>query len=334
MCVGMEFRAVFVSTVRSRHHRCQLTDSVGEFGFLSEAQLVNTALTRAKSWLAVVGDPVALCSIGNCGAIWRSYLKHCQRVGGMHPTDLSLEDILQQSLSLMQLFTVSSLITDTVNSVNADTVNSVSADTVSSLCSFTAELSQSHTRAQVSPYLTSETSCEAVAASQQPCVVSQASSSQQQSTINMLQQIYGGTLDDARNTDTVRDTEGTATQAAFIEGAKARDRHVISEDSSSDDGDIDDVRQRVKSLEGFTSAPQVTNIEDDDDDDDTDDDTDDDSDAEESVISLSELSLDYQIEADDIITQIAQVCCFLFKYFHYIRLLNLSQNATKHIILC
>jgi len=75
---------VFVSTVRSRHHVAQLSATTavsgGEFGLLSEAQLVNTALTRAKSWLAVIGDPVALCSLGNCGTLWRAYLRHCQKV--------------------------------------------------------------------------------------------------------------------------------------------------------------------------------------------------------------------------------------------------------------
>jgi AAA domain len=95
--VGMEFRAVFISTVRSRHlaqtMRC---DAGGEFGFLSEQKLLNTALTRAKSWLGVVGDPVALCSLGDCCQIWIQFLKHCEMLGGITPKDLKLEDIWVQ----------------------------------------------------------------------------------------------------------------------------------------------------------------------------------------------------------------------------------------------
>ena len=34
--------------------------------FLSNAKLLNTALTRAQSLVAVVGDPVALVSVGKC----------------------------------------------------------------------------------------------------------------------------------------------------------------------------------------------------------------------------------------------------------------------------
>jgi len=106
---------VFVSTVRSRHHVSQLMDSVSEFGFLSDARLVNTALTRAKSWLAVIGDPVALCSVGSCGPVWRGYLKHCQKVGGVHPSELSIDAVFQHSHSLMDLLSVSSSVTAEVN---------------------------------------------------------------------------------------------------------------------------------------------------------------------------------------------------------------------------
>jgi len=282
--VGMEFRAVFVSTVRSRHRVRQLTGSVGEFGFLSEAQLVNTALTRAKSWLAVVGDPVALCSIGNCGTVWRSYLKHCQKVGGLHPADLSLEDIWQQSQSLMQLLTV--------NSLHADT----------------AELRQSQAPAYVSPYITAETSSETVSEtvsvtkSQQS---SQTSSgvSEWQSAVSVLQQIHGNGLDEAGNTAAVRTTKRTAIQVVNIEEAKAYGRHEMSESSSSEveNSDGEDMRLREKTL-----AHRRTNSDANDAaaaaaDDDGDDDDDD-------VVSFAEWSLDYQLEADEIIRQIAQVC--------------------------
>ncbi|XP_013382941.1 probable helicase with zinc finger domain [Lingula anatina] len=65
---GKQFRAIFLSTVRTRN-TCS-TDTTMEdfmdFGFLSNAKLLTTAITRAQSLVAVVGDPVSLCSIGKC----------------------------------------------------------------------------------------------------------------------------------------------------------------------------------------------------------------------------------------------------------------------------
>ncbi|CAB4062935.1 Probable helicase with zinc finger domain [Lepeophtheirus salmonis] len=62
---GKQFRAIFLSTVRTRK-TCVMSqeDPEVDFGFLSNAKLLNTAITRAQSLVAVVGDPVALCSIG------------------------------------------------------------------------------------------------------------------------------------------------------------------------------------------------------------------------------------------------------------------------------
>lgn len=41
-------------------------DEETQFGFLSSARLMNTAITRARSLVIVVGDPLALCSVGKC----------------------------------------------------------------------------------------------------------------------------------------------------------------------------------------------------------------------------------------------------------------------------
>ncbi len=41
-------------------------DEETQFGFLSSARLMNTAVTRARSLVIVVGDPLALCSVGKC----------------------------------------------------------------------------------------------------------------------------------------------------------------------------------------------------------------------------------------------------------------------------
>ncbi|XP_037094135.1 probable helicase with zinc finger domain [Pollicipes pollicipes] len=52
---GKEFRAVFVSTVRTRD---SCADTAGDYRFLTDCKLLNTAITRARSLLAVVGCPV------------------------------------------------------------------------------------------------------------------------------------------------------------------------------------------------------------------------------------------------------------------------------------
>ncbi len=67
-CAGKQFRAIFLSVVRTRH-TCSADGALEEvldYGFLSNVKLLNTAITRAQSLVAVVGDPVSLCSIGKC----------------------------------------------------------------------------------------------------------------------------------------------------------------------------------------------------------------------------------------------------------------------------
>ncbi|XP_052765877.1 helicase with zinc finger domain 2-like isoform X2 [Mya arenaria] len=105
---GKEFRAMFITTVRTRYlidephiHSDVLSDKAKEdFGFLSDSKLLNTALTRAQSVVVVVGDPVALCAIGECSKVWQIYLKHCQNMGSLFPQNHSLESIKQQVQSL------------------------------------------------------------------------------------------------------------------------------------------------------------------------------------------------------------------------------------------
>lgn len=62
---GKQFRVIVLSTVRTRH-TCKPGAEGLDFGFLSNAKLLTTAITRAQSLVAVVGDPVSLCSVGKC----------------------------------------------------------------------------------------------------------------------------------------------------------------------------------------------------------------------------------------------------------------------------
>ncbi|KAL6256036.1 hypothetical protein P5V15_013271 [Pogonomyrmex californicus] len=72
---GKQFTAVFISTVRTRiSDRSSAEVKIKDYGFLTDPRLLNTALTRAKCFVAVVGDPVALLTIGSCKDLWKKYL--------------------------------------------------------------------------------------------------------------------------------------------------------------------------------------------------------------------------------------------------------------------
>lgn len=109
--LGTEFRAVFISTVRTQHlaevppriptNASECDGEFGDFGFLSDQRLLNTAFTRARSLVAVVGDPVALCAIGECMTVWRTYLKHCQNMKSIHPSSVTIDAVKARVQSLL-----------------------------------------------------------------------------------------------------------------------------------------------------------------------------------------------------------------------------------------
>ncbi|KAB0792538.1 hypothetical protein PPYR_14497 [Photinus pyralis] len=76
---GKQFRAIFLSTVRTRRTCAGDTKDENDYGFLSNSKLLNTAITRAQSLVAVVGDPIALCSIGRCSKIWEQFIQICDQ---------------------------------------------------------------------------------------------------------------------------------------------------------------------------------------------------------------------------------------------------------------
>lgn len=77
---GKQFRAIILSTVRTRR-TCNNNDTTKnsniDYGFLSNSKLLNTAITRAQSLVAVVGDPIALCSVGRCSKVWERFIQIC-----------------------------------------------------------------------------------------------------------------------------------------------------------------------------------------------------------------------------------------------------------------
>ena len=88
---GKQFRVIFLSTVRTRKtcvpttlEAPHLGDDDIDFGFLSNEKLLNTAITRAQSLVAVVGDPVALCSIGKCRKLWEHFIDLSRQNDAFH----------------------------------------------------------------------------------------------------------------------------------------------------------------------------------------------------------------------------------------------------------
>uniref|UniRef100_A0A4W3JYX0 Helicase with zinc finger domain 2-like n=1 Tax=Callorhinchus milii TaxID=7868 RepID=A0A4W3JYX0_CALMI len=89
-----QFRAVFISTVR----RAENTKN----GFFSDICFLNTAMSRAKSLITVVGDALALCSTGDCKQVWEMFLNECIQNHSLTSPDLSVEDVKQNIMNEQQ----------------------------------------------------------------------------------------------------------------------------------------------------------------------------------------------------------------------------------------
>lgn len=109
---GEEFRVLFISTVRTFHTckpqqqelRSSGSDRQLYWEFLSDPKLLNTAVTRARCLVAVIGDPVSLCTVGDCRSIWRDYIKRCSKRGGLHGTSLEeLDKEINASIASIEL---------------------------------------------------------------------------------------------------------------------------------------------------------------------------------------------------------------------------------------
>lgn len=112
ICLGDEFRVVFITTVRTAatckppqdDAKSLCEDTKIYFEFLSDPKLLNTAVTRAKCMLVVVGDPISLCSVGECQTLWKDYIKRCSNRGGLYGISMEkLEKALTTSLSVFPL---------------------------------------------------------------------------------------------------------------------------------------------------------------------------------------------------------------------------------------
>ncbi|XP_078692797.1 3'-5' exoribonuclease HELZ2-like [Branchiostoma floridae x Branchiostoma belcheri] len=95
---GKQFRAVFISTVRTRA-TCDPKNDKNSYGFLSDSKLLNTAMTRAQSLVAVVGDPHALCSRGACQRVWQHFISACEKNKSLFPETLTMSQIYETTES-------------------------------------------------------------------------------------------------------------------------------------------------------------------------------------------------------------------------------------------
>ncbi|XP_057314544.1 uncharacterized protein LOC130655767 isoform X4 [Hydractinia symbiolongicarpus] len=75
---GLEFDVLIISTVRTHCEATIFDDSMmKDMGFLSNPKLLNTAITRARFQVIMVGDPIALCMFGQCVPCWKTILRVC-----------------------------------------------------------------------------------------------------------------------------------------------------------------------------------------------------------------------------------------------------------------
>ncbi|XP_068761024.1 3'-5' exoribonuclease HELZ2-like isoform X3 [Montipora capricornis] len=109
---GEEFRVLFISTVRTFHTCKPQEQELKESGvdrqlyweFLTDPKLLNTAVTRARCLVAVVGDPVSLCTVGNCRIIWKDFIKRCNQNDGLYGTTMAqLETEINAAIASIQL---------------------------------------------------------------------------------------------------------------------------------------------------------------------------------------------------------------------------------------
>ena len=62
-------------------------------------QLFNTAVTRAREWLIVVGEPITLCTVGSNRLCWLEFIRRCYQLGTFeYPNADHFETFLETKL--------------------------------------------------------------------------------------------------------------------------------------------------------------------------------------------------------------------------------------------
>uniref|UniRef100_UPI00398E6625 3'-5' exoribonuclease HELZ2 isoform X2 n=1 Tax=Pristiophorus japonicus TaxID=55135 RepID=UPI00398E6625 len=90
---GKQFRVMIISTVHTSES--STSPKSASLEFFNQPQVLNTAMTRAQSLVIVVGDAVALCSVGQCSKIWKKYIQESIDKQSIYPEELTMGQIKQ-----------------------------------------------------------------------------------------------------------------------------------------------------------------------------------------------------------------------------------------------
>ena len=67
-----------------------------------DRELINTVMSRARYSVAVVGDPVVLCTFGSCRTIWQQFVKKAAELDAVYPESYSVQNIRQEVQKLSE----------------------------------------------------------------------------------------------------------------------------------------------------------------------------------------------------------------------------------------
>ncbi|GCB60757.1 hypothetical protein scyTo_0009228 [Scyliorhinus torazame] len=90
---GKQFRVIIISTVHT--YESNISSKNAGLEFFNQSRVLNTAMTRAQSLVIVVGDALALCSVGKCSKIWKRYIQESIYNQAVYPEELTMEHIKQ-----------------------------------------------------------------------------------------------------------------------------------------------------------------------------------------------------------------------------------------------
>lgn len=88
--------------------------------------MINTAITRARYSVVVVGDPVVLCSVGECKDIWRRYVELCFGKKSFFPESYSIEQLKAEVMIAEARLKSSSAVDEGLLNLAADAVQKMS----------------------------------------------------------------------------------------------------------------------------------------------------------------------------------------------------------------
>ncbi|KAI4888968.1 hypothetical protein NFI96_014931, partial [Prochilodus magdalenae] len=107
---GQERRVIIVSTVRSENEFIKI-DQVFNIGFLNNEKRFNVAMTRARSLLIVVGNPIILSS----DSTWSRFIQYCTDEGGYTGLNRDIIEGTEEVVTRLTALSIQETEVDTVN---------------------------------------------------------------------------------------------------------------------------------------------------------------------------------------------------------------------------